>query len=426
MTARRFVPMAVLAVTVAVLALVLAGGGHGLSLDASFADVRGLVPGADVRIAGERVGRVEHVGLDDQALPVVSMTLDHGVTLHRGLTAAVRPASLSGEFNRYVALTDGSGPPLHGSARLGLRSTRAPVEFDQALQALGPQTRSDVRAVLGDVAQTAAGRGTAMASTLRTSADALANTAEAVRQIDSDGGALRRLVAASAAVGGTLAQGRATVGDALDRTSALVAITAQRASALRETLSGLPGGLAATDGALGQVRAAIPTLRALVQTAAPGTHRLVGFSAQLDPLLHATAPVLAQSAATATRAPRALHAVRRLLVKTRPFTLEVAPVLRRLGPMLDQARVRLPDFFSFFSNWADFTANYDANGHGARVGIVLPPTSDKRLSPDSNAAGQLAAPYLRTPGSLEGVPWRDYAKSFVAGGAAPADTGGGR
>ncbi|MEA2127059.1 MAG: hypothetical protein QOI80_3841, partial [Solirubrobacteraceae bacterium] len=93
----------------------------------------------------------------------------------------------------------------------------------------------------------------------------------------------------------------------------------------------------------------------------------------------------------------------------------LGPVVERLGPMLDQARVRLPDFFSFFANWADFTGNYDANGHAARVGIVLPPTGTAEQSPDDTREGQLSKPYLRTPGALEGEPWKDFADSFVGG-----------
>ena len=58
---------------------------------------------------------------------------------------------------------------------------------------------------------------------------------------------------------------------------------------------------------------------------------------------------------------------------------------------------------------------YDANGHGARVGIVLPPAATTVLDPSGSGAGQLRAPYLRTPGALEGEPWKNFADSFVAG-----------
>jgi hypothetical protein len=120
-------------------------------------------------------------------------------------------------------------------------------------------------------------------------------------------------------------------------------------------------------------------------------------------------------------APRAARAVAPLVRAARPLLTTMIPVLRRIGPMLDQLRVRLPDAFSFFANWADFTANYDANGHAARVGIVLPPAPANVLSPSSNGPGQLAPPYLRSPGSLEGQPWTDYFKSFVDGGQAAPD-----
>jgi phospholipid/cholesterol/gamma-HCH transport system substrate-binding protein len=426
MTQRRLASAALVTVTVITGAIVLTSTGHGTRLVATFSDVRGLVAGADVRIAGERVGRVDHVGLDHKALPAVSMTLDRGVTVHRGLTASMRLASLSGEFNRYVALTDGGGSRLGGKVALGLRSTRAPVEFDQALQALGPRTRSDVRAVLHGLEQAGAGRGGAVAETLRTSAGALAGAAEALRQLDSDGAALKQLVTSTATVSSTLARGRGDVGRATDQVASLLGVSAQRAGELRTTLGELPSALASTTGALDQAQAAIPSLRTLIGTAAPGIQRLGPVATQLAGVLQTSAPLLARAATTAGHTPADLRAVRSLLSDTRPFVGQVTPVLERLGPMLDQARVRLPDFFSFFSNWADFTSNYDANGHGARVGIVLPPTSTRRLAPDSNRAGQLAPPFLRTPGALEGVPWHDYARSFVAGGTAAADVGGGR
>jgi hypothetical protein len=123
-------------------------------------------------------------------------------------------------------------------------------------------------------------------------------------------------------------------------------------------------------------------------------------------------------------APSAARTLQPVLEAAGPLLRVAIPVLRRLGPMLDQLRVRLPDAFSFFANWADFTSNYDSSGHAARVGIVLPPAPLNALSPSSDGPGQLAPPYLRTPGALEGQPWTDYWKSFVAGGTPAADAQG--
>ena len=96
-----------------------------------------------------------------------------------------------------------------------------------------------------------------------------------------------------------------------------------------------------------------------------------------------------------------------------------APVLRAANPMLDKVRVRLPDVFGFFSNWADFAANYDANGHAARVGLVFPPAPTNAIGPSDAEPGHMAAPFLTHPGVLEGEPWTDYEKSFVGGGVRP-------
>jgi phospholipid/cholesterol/gamma-HCH transport system substrate-binding protein len=375
----------------------ITGGSTGPRVVASFTDVRGLVEGAPVRMAGLEVGRVESVALGDDGLPRVELQLD--TALHEGAAAAVRLASLSGEYNRYVALADGDGGELRDGAEI--TDTRAPVEFDEALQALGPRQREDARAVLRGLREATDDRGDALAATLERSGDALAGTADAVRQLDADRPALRSLVRASAQVMSSLDE--APLGDSAREVAGLLGETATRQQALRETVAALPGALDGADAALDATRAGVQPLRALVRAARPGVAELVGASQELDPLLADARPVLAQAAALAAHAPGDLRALRGLVAHAEPLLGDLGPVLERMGPMLDQTRVRLPDFFSFFSNWADFTSNYDANGHGARVGIVL-----------GNPTSTLPAPFLREPGALEGEPWSDYEDSFVA------------
>jgi hypothetical protein len=174
--------------------------------------------------------------------------------------------------------------------------------------------------------------------------------------------------------------------------------------------------LGAARAALTQARALIGPVSRLVSTAAPAVAELPAASAEMRSSLLTARPVLGRAGRLAQAIPGAARAMMPLLGAARPLLALMAPVLGRMGPMLDQLRVRLPDAFSFFANWADFTSNYDANGHAARVGIVLPPAPTNPLDPAGNGAGQLKAPYLRVPGSLEGQPWSDYSKSFVAGG----------
>jgi phospholipid/cholesterol/gamma-HCH transport system substrate-binding protein len=391
---------------------------------AVFGDVRGLVKGADVRAGGLTVGRVDAIRLGRDGLPRVRLAVDRSYPLRQGARAVLRVASMSSEWGSYVSLTSGGGRVLADGAVLGRRSTSSPVQADQAIQALDPRTRSELHTVLARVDQGTAARGPDIARTLSHAGRALGQVGGLAGDVSADGAALRSLVADTGTLAGGLASKPDRLGASVDSTAALVHITAGRETELRDTLAALPAALAQAGGALSAGDRAIVPLRSLATAARPGLPQLASTANELRPLARAARPTFENAAALVRRAPTDLRALAPLLRDAQPVLAELTPTLRKAGPMLDQARVRLPDAFSFFSNWADFTSNYDANGHAARVGIVLPPASTRRLAPDSDGAGQLALPYLRTPGSLEGDPWCDYAKSFVDGGRAAADAEG--
>ena len=413
--ARLIVGLALAALAVAFFALSRIGPGE-YAVSAVFTDVRGLVPGADVRAGGVRVGSVREISLGEDGLPRVRMRVQDGYRLRTGARATVRMASLSGEFNRYVALVRGAGAPLPGGATLALRATAAPVEVDDALSTLDERTRADVHAALSGLRAVLHGRGPQLALTLRSSAAALGRTADVAGDVAADGAALRSLVHDSATVSGVLAERPERLADTVGSLAGVLAATGRRGRELDRTIAALPAGLREPRRALAAASQVIPDLRRLLRGAAPGLRELVRAAGELRRALVAARPALREARGLSASAPRSLRALTPLLREARPVAHRLEPILQRTGPMLDQARVRLPDFFSFFSNWADFTSVYDANGHGARVGIVLPPAPTKVLKPDGAGPGQLKAPYLRVPGALAGEPWRDYAGSFVAGG----------
>jgi hypothetical protein len=111
-----------------------------------------------------------------------------------------------------------------------------------------------------------------------------------------------------------------------------------------------------------------------------------------------------------------LHAIEPLLAAALSVFAPGAQAFASLIPISNQLRVRFPDVFSFFVNWSEFFNDYDANGHGGRVGLVLtnPPTD--LIGPSDSQPGMLARPFLRDPGVLGGSPWTDYRKSFIGSG----------
>ena len=84
---------------------------QGYVLTASFNSVSGLRPGAEVEIAGVRVGRVKSIHLNDKQRAIVEMQLDDNVHLTDDVIASVKTSGLIGD--KYINLEPGgSGEPL--------------------------------------------------------------------------------------------------------------------------------------------------------------------------------------------------------------------------------------------------------------------------------------------------------------------------
>ena len=383
---------------------------------AVFDQVNGLVEGANVEVAGTKVGSVERIELGDDGLPEVTLEIDDDYRLERGATAEIRAPSAAGQVNRFVSVQAGSGPELDDGATIGLARTDQPVEADAVLSMLDRRTRRDVEVALGGLADATAGEGGDLRASLAHSAEALGNTADLVAQVNSDGEALRTAIDRGGELVSALAGSRDRLVSTARRLHGALGVAADRQRDLAAIAARLPSGLTAPRQALERLDPTVPTLRRLVAAPGPGIDELVGFSRALRPALDAARPTLNEAAALAGEAPGELERIAPLLTEAQPTLRTLDPVLRSAGPILDEARVRTPDFFSFFSNWADFTSVYDANGHAARVGLVLPPAPDNTIDGSDDGAGQLTEPFVRTPGVLEGEPWLDYEDSFLTGG----------
>jgi phospholipid/cholesterol/gamma-HCH transport system substrate-binding protein len=80
--------------------------GAGISLSAKFDRIDGLAPGADVRIAGVKVGSVTDQRIDPQTfLAVLTLRVDAGLRLPSDTSAEIQSESLLG--GKYIALVPG-------------------------------------------------------------------------------------------------------------------------------------------------------------------------------------------------------------------------------------------------------------------------------------------------------------------------------
>jgi virulence factor Mce-like protein len=121
--------------------------GSDYTVKAVFSDANALSRGADVVEGGHVVGQVTAVdGRSDQA--VVSMRIaNRYAPLRQGTKARIRYATLLAQ--KYVELTPASGgEALQDGATISSDSTLTPVDFDQFLSALDPQTRARLQVVI--------------------------------------------------------------------------------------------------------------------------------------------------------------------------------------------------------------------------------------------------------------------------------------
>jgi phospholipid/cholesterol/gamma-HCH transport system substrate-binding protein len=165
--AKSAVFVVVTTLATAILALSIAGTGVGRTAgyNATFTDVTGLNTGDSVRIAGVRVGQVEHIAVTDRRLARVRFSVESGRTLPASVTASIKYLNLVGQ--RYVELDQGVGPvdgTLRPGATIPLERTAPALNltqlfngFQPLFQALSPK---DVNQLSGEIIQVLQGEGT--------------------------------------------------------------------------------------------------------------------------------------------------------------------------------------------------------------------------------------------------------------------------
>lgn len=103
-------------------------GGGGIALEARFDRIDGLSPGADVRIAGVKVGNVASQRIDPQTfLAVLMLRVDGSLRLPEDTSAEITSEGLLG--GKYVALVPGgSDRLLRDGGRINITQSAVSLE----------------------------------------------------------------------------------------------------------------------------------------------------------------------------------------------------------------------------------------------------------------------------------------------------------
>jgi phospholipid/cholesterol/gamma-HCH transport system substrate-binding protein len=378
---------------VAVIYLLLNGGGDSHTYRLEFENGGQLVEGNEVLIGGQPVGSVQSVELTDDAQAEITVEMEQ--PLHEGAQAVIRATSLSGIANRYVSITDGPDSreqyELEEGGVITQVDTTSPVELDQLFNTFNAKGRRGLRDIIRGYGDAYAGRGAQANLAYKYLNPSLVATDRLFAELSSDQVVLERFLVDGAGVMTALADRRDDLSNLVSNTNQGLGAIARENVALDRSLQAFPPAMRQANTTFVNLRATFDDLDPFVAAAKPATKNLAPFLRRLKGTAKGSIPVfhdlrfalrrsgkhndltefLRQQPRVRQRAsvafPEAIRAER--CSATDPSDCGSPP---GSDPPLQFLRPYTPDLFNALGKLGAVTAYYDANGHFARIQSVIP------------------------------------------------------
>jgi phospholipid/cholesterol/gamma-HCH transport system substrate-binding protein len=190
------------------------------TLHAAFADANGLIRGAGVQVAGAPIGQVTEVRAAGRQA-VVGMRIEHRYApLHAGTVARIRYSTLLAQ--KYVELSPAAGtPPLADGSTIPSDQTITPVDFDQFLSTLDPETRRQAQVLVQQLGGGVQGRGETLNLLLDQLSGLAGESRAGLSTLDSHDADLSSITANLAVTSRRLSESRQQLGDLVANTASV-------------------------------------------------------------------------------------------------------------------------------------------------------------------------------------------------------------
>ena len=436
MTAARGVALGALAVAVVVVAVILLRGGDQHTYKLVFQNAGQLVKDDDVQVGGRRVGSVRKIELTNDNQAQITIAVDNDFApLHEGTTAIIRATSLSGVANRYIALTPGpnSSPSLDDGTTLGTDKTTTPVDLDQLFNTLDPKTRKGLQGVIQGTAAQYEGQGPNVQKAAKYFSPSLSTTSALVRELNRDSQTFQDFIVNSSRTVTAIASRSDDLTNLVSNTNTTAKAIGDENVALARALGLLPSTLRQANTTFVNLRSTLDDLDVLVAASKPATKNLAKFFARLRPVVKDARPTIHDlSLLIRRKGPNndlvdLLRKMPKLQSTAKPVFAHSITALNKTEPVVKFIRPYTPDFVGWLRDFGQGAANYDANGHYARIqpifntfsfadnptgGVLTPIPNSQRLT--GLATGQVK----RCPGAASqapadgSAPWRDTDNSL--------------
>jgi ABC-type transporter Mla subunit MlaD len=296
------------------------------------------------------VGTVRRLDLSlDRRATLATLELDSAYApLHRGATAILRQKTLLGET--YVQLTPGAGPRIPEGGRLAGARVSDTVQLDEIFDSLDPRTRASFRGWQRDLARGIDGHGRDFNDALGTLPGFAADGGDVLAVLDSQRGALGRLVRNTAVVFRALTANEGQLRALITSSKRTFDATASQASALAETVRIFPTFLDESRATLARLqrfsadtRPLVRDLRPVARELRPTLRDVRAMAPDLERFFVNLDPVISASGT-------ALPATRQILAGAEPLLAALHPFLGQLNPMLqylELGQYQVTDFLTY-------------------------------------------------------------------------------
>lgn len=356
-----------------------------VQLDNSFQ----LVPQADVRSAGVKIGRVTAIDEADRgkAVRVKIEIQDKYRPVYRDTRVLLRTKTLVGE--NYIDLTPGTpaAGEIPDGSELPAKNAEDAVQLDDILSTLDAPTRRSVQANLRSLGDGFGARqGKSLNAMLGAARPTVADGSDLMQILDRQQGRVAALIDNTGRVMQAFADRTADVRGLAASAKKTSEAVAARDQALRETIGALPSTLT-------QAQQTSRRLASFSQTATPVVRDLRLAATDLTPVVRDLRPTAADTRslvnelpATLTRLDPLLGRLKRLTATAKPLMPALDALLRQANPALTYLKPYDKEFGSFFANVGTVNGVRDSVGQIARVQVQVSENTLTLLQPDARKA----------------------------------------
>jgi len=320
-------------------------------LSADFPDASNLALNADVRISGVNVGHV--VAKKSAPRNTTRVTFDlkpEFAPLPVDAHAMLRQKTAFGEIYVDVTPGDPSKPKLPEGGSIDKALISPSVELDEIFRTFDPRTREAFRTWFQDQAVGLQGRGRDLSDAIGNTPGFAQSTDELLRILNSQDGAVRRLVGNTGVVFDALSERRGQLRDSIKNWNAVMATLARRDKEIEGTFKALPTFAKEGSAAMSRLAAfskhadpVITKLRPVARALGPTLQEVDGLAPDFDALMRDVAPLVSASK-------RGLPAGQRFFEEFRGVLGAFPPVLTNLNPFLGYLGAHKDDFMAFMVN----------------------------------------------------------------------------